>query len=54
MDVQGFDAMAVVSILLNLENLQENQQQSARQEEILKQLDIRMERLEKLIKELEK
>lgn len=49
---RDLDVLAVLSIFLNLENLRENQQQSARQEEILKQLDIRMERLEKMIKEL--
>lgn len=51
MDVE-LDALAVLSVLLGLENLQENRQQSAQQEKILQEINAKFERLEKLVKEL--
>lgn len=49
---RGFDALAVLSVLLGLENLQENRQQSAQQEKILQELNAKFDRLEKLVEEL--
>lgn len=50
----GLDALAVVSVLLGLENLAENRQQSAQQEQILQELNAKFDRLEKLVEELRK
>lgn len=46
------DALAVISILLGLENLSENRSQSAQQEKILQEINAKFDRLEKLVKEL--
>lgn len=48
----GLDALAVISILLGLENLSENRQQSSQQEKILQELNEKFDRLERLVKEL--
>lgn len=48
----GLDALAVLSVLLGLENLQENRQQSAQQEKILQEINAKFDRLERLVKEL--
>lgn len=48
----GYDTLAVLSVLLGLENLEENRQQSAQQERILQELNAKFDRLEKLVKEL--
>lgn len=50
----GLDALAVISVLLGLENLAENEAQSARQEKILQELNAKFDRLEKLIEEMKK
>lgn len=50
----GLDALAVISVLLGLENLEENRQQSAQQEKILKELTQKFDRLERLVEELKK
>lgn len=50
----GLDALAVLSVLLGLENLQENRQQSAQQERILQEINKKFDRLEKLVEELRK
>lgn len=50
----GLDALAVISVLLGLENLSENRQQSAQQERILQELNAKFDRLEKLVEELKK
>lgn len=50
----GLDALAVLSVLLGLENLEENRQQSAQQERILQELNQKFDRLEKLVEELRK
>lgn len=49
---RGLGALAVISVLLGLENLEENRQQSAQQEKILQELNAKFDRLEKLVKEL--
>lgn len=49
---RGLDALAVMSVLLGLENLEENRQQSAQQERILQELNQKFDRLEKLVEEL--
>ena len=51
-DDRSLDFLALFSIFLNLENLKENQQQSAHQEKILKELNEKFDRLERLVKEL--
>lgn len=48
----GLDALAVLSVLLGLKNLQENRQQSAQQEKILQEINAKFDRLERLVKEL--
>lgn len=48
----GLDLLAILSILLGYENLEENRQQSAQQEQILKELNAKFDRLERLVKEL--
>lgn len=48
------DSLAVLSVLLGLENLEENRQQSAQQEKILRELNEKFDRLEKLVEELRK
>lgn len=48
----GLDVLAVISVLLGLENLQENRQQSAQQEKILQEIKAKFDRLEQAIKEL--
>lgn len=48
----GLDMLAVLSVLLGLENLQENRQQSAQQERILQEINAKFDRLEKLVKEM--
>lgn len=50
----GLDALAIISILLGLENLQENRAQSAKQEKILQEINQNFDRLEKLVEELRK
>lgn len=50
----GLDALTVLSVLLGLENLEENRQQSAQQERILQELNQKFDRLEKLVEELRK
>lgn len=54
MNDSGLDALALISVLLGLENLEENRRQSARQERILKELNEKFDRLEKLVKEMKK
>lgn len=49
---QGPDTLAILSVLLGLENLQENRQQSAQQARILQELTAKFDRLEKLVEEL--
>lgn len=49
---RGLDTLAVLSVLLGLENLQENRQQSAQQEKILQEINLKFDRLEKLVKEM--
>lgn len=49
---RSLDFLALFSIFLNLENLKENQQQSEHQETILKELNEKFDRLERLVKEL--
>ena len=46
------DSLAVISVLLGLENLQENRMQSAQQEKILQEINTKFDRLERLVKEL--
>lgn len=46
------DALAVVSIILGMENLEENRQQSAQQEKILRDMNAKFDRIENLVKEL--
>lgn len=48
----GLDVLAVISVLLGIENLNENRQQSAQQEKILQELSEKFDRLERLVKEL--
>lgn len=47
----GVDPLAVMSVLLGLENLQENRDQSAQQEKILQEINEKFDRLERLIQE---
>lgn len=47
----GIDPMALLSVLLGLENLQENREQSAQQEKILQEINEKFDRLERLIQE---
>lgn len=49
---EGLDILAVLSVLLGFENLEENRQQSAQQEKILQELNAKFDRLESLVKEL--
>lgn len=49
---RGLDVLEVLSVLLGLENLEENRQQSAQQEKILQELNRKFDRLEKLVEEL--
>lgn len=49
---RGLDTLAVLSVLLGLENLEENRQQSAQQEKILRELTEKFDRLEKLVEEM--
>lgn len=49
---RGLDALALISVLLGLENLSENQQQSARQEKILREINAKFDRLERLVEEV--
>lgn len=51
---RGLDALEVISVLLGLENLEENRQQSAQQEKIPLELNAKFDRLEKLVEELRK
>lgn len=46
------DLLAVLSVLLGIENLQENRQQSQQQEQILQEINAKFDRLENLVKEL--
>lgn len=48
----GLDALAVISVLLGLENLNENRQQSAQQEKILQEINAKFDRLERPVEEL--
>lgn len=48
------DILAIVSVMLGLENLAENRQQSAQQERILTELNQKFDRLEKLVEEMNK
>lgn len=48
----GLDVLAVLSVLLGLENLQENREQSAQQEKILQEISAKFDRLERMVKEL--
>lgn len=48
----GLDMLAVLSVLLGVENLQENRQQSARQEKILQEINQKFDRLERLVEEM--
>lgn len=50
----ALDSLAIISVLLGLENLSENQAQSARQEKILQKLNAKFDRLEKLVEEMKK
>lgn len=50
----GLDVLAVISVMLGLENLEENRQQSAQQEKILQEINEKFDRLEKLVEELKK
>lgn len=52
MNTGRLDSLAVLSVLLGLENLEENRQQSAQQERILQELNAKFDRLEKLVKEM--
>lgn len=52
MNENGLDALAVLSVLLGLENLNENRQQSAQQEKILQEINAKFDRLERMVKEL--
>lgn len=49
---RGLDTLAVLSVILGLENLSENRQQSAQQEQILQEINQKFDRLEKLVKEM--
>ena len=49
---RALDTLAVLSVLLGLENLEENRQQSAQQEKILAELNQKFDRLEKLVEEM--
>lgn len=49
---RGLDLLAFVSVMLGLENLEENRQQSAQQEKILKEINEKFDRLELLVKEM--
>lgn len=51
---RGLDTLAVLSVLLGIENLQENRQQSAQQEKILQDINLKFDRLERLVKEMKK
>lgn len=51
---RDLDLMEIFSILLNLENLRENQEQSARQEKILQEISEKFDRMEKMIMEAKK
>ena len=48
------DSLSLISVLLGLENLEENRQQSARQEHILKELNDKFDRLEKTVEGMKK
>lgn len=54
MNETGLDALALISVFLGLENLEENRQQSAQQERILRELNKKFDRLENLVKEMRK
>lgn len=47
----ALDSLAIISVLLGLENLSENRQQSAQQEKTLQEINAKFDRLEKLVKE---
>lgn len=49
---RGLDALAILSVMLGWENLEENRQQSSQQERILQDLNAKFDRLEKLVREL--
>lgn len=49
---RGLDALAVISVLLGLENLEENRQQSAQQERILQEINAKFDQLFQLVEEL--
>lgn len=49
---RGLDALSMISVLLGLENLEENRQQSTQQEQILQELNAKFDRLERLVKEM--
>lgn len=49
---RGLDTLSVLSVILGLENLSENRQQSAQQEQILQEINQKFDRLEKLVKEM--
>lgn len=49
---RGLDTLAVLSVILGLENLSENRQQSAQQEQILQEINQKFDQLEKLVKEM--
>lgn len=49
---KNIDVLAFFSVLLGIENLQENRQQSGQQEQILQDLNAKFDRLERMIKEL--
>lgn len=49
---RGLDALAIISVMLGLENLQENRSQSAQQEQILQEINAKFDRLETIVKEM--
>lgn len=52
MNCSIFDLFSVLSLVIGLENLQENREQSAQQENIINALNEKFDRLENTIKEM--
>ena len=50
---RGLDTLAILSVLLGLENLSENRQQSAQQEQILQEINDKFDELMERVKILE-
>lgn len=50
---RGLDTLAILSVLLGLENLSENRQQSAQQERILQEINDKFDELMERVKILE-